>query len=368
MEERGRLVRHAIDNTVERLDVASAMRHAIDLASTAHPHPNPRVGAVILSPDGRVRSSGLHHTPGERHAEVAAIAGGVEPGDTLVVTLEPCSHHGRTPPCTEAIIDAGFQRVVVGALDPDARVSGRGIERLRSAGIAVEVGLLASEVEAADPGYFHHRRTGRARVTLKLATTLDGQVAATDGTSRWITSPEARADAHKLRSLSDAVLVGMGTVIADDPSLTVRIDGYDGPQPRAVVLSGTRTLPETASIAGRDPILYRSSGYVDVDEVVRDLPDHGVLSVLVEGGPRVAASFLDAHVVDEVVWYIGAKLGGGVGVPAIAGTFATISDAIELAVTGVTMIGPDVRITGYPTRNEATSTGRPTGSPCSPES
>ncbi len=347
MEERGRFVRHAIDNTVDRLDVESAMRHAIDLASSAYPHPNPRVGAVILTPDGRVRSSGSHRAPGERHAEVAAIAGGVEPGDTLVVTLEPCTHHGRTPPCTEAILDAGIGRVVVGALDPDSRVCGQGVDRLRAAGLAVDVGILAEEVEAADPGYFHHRRTGRARVTLKLATTLDGQVAAADGTSQWITSPEARADAHRLRALCDAVLVGMGTVIADDPSLTVRLADYDGPQPRAVVLAGARPMPQTSVIAGRDPIIYRSSGSVDIADVVRDLPHHGVLSVLVEGGPRVAAAFLDARVVDEVVWYVAAKLGGGVGIPAIEGTFASISDAIRLAVTDVTMVGTDVRITGH---------------------
>jgi diaminohydroxyphosphoribosylaminopyrimidine deaminase / 5-amino-6-(5-phosphoribosylamino)uracil reductase len=347
MEERGRFVRHAIDNSVDRLDVESAMRRAIDLASTAYPHPNPRVGAVILTPDGHVRSSGFHRSPGGHHAEVAAIAGGVEPGDTLVVTLEPCNHQGRTPPCTQAILDAGIERVVVGALDPDTRVRGQGVDRLREAGLEVHVGLLAPEVEAADPGYFHHRRTGRARVTLKLATTLDGQVAAADGSSRWITSPEARTDAHRLRSLSDAVLVGMGTVIADDPSLTVRLDDYDGPQPRAVVLAGTRTLPATSAIAGRDPIVYRSSATVDIDEVVRDLPLHGVLSVLVEGGPRVAAAFLEARLVDEVVWYVGAKLGGGVGIPAIAGTFTSVSDAITLSVTDVTMIGPDVRITGH---------------------
>lgn len=347
MEERGRLVRHAIDNTLERLDVESAMRHAIGLASAAYPHPNPRVGAVILTPDGHVRSSGFHRGPGERHAEVAAIVAGVEPGDTLVVTLEPCNHQGRTPPCTEAILDAGIERVVVGTLDPDARVSGQGVDRLREAGLEVDVGLLASEVEAADPGYFHHRRTGRARVTLKLATTLDGQVAGADGTSQWITSPEARADAHRLRSHSDAVLVGMGTVFADDPALTVRLPDYDGPQPRAVVLAGARPLPTTSTIAGRDPIIYRSSDSVDIGDVVRDLPGHGVLSVLVEGGPRVAAAFLDAGLVDEIVWYIGAKLGGGVGVPAIAGTFASVSDAIELSVTDVTMIGPDIRITGH---------------------
>ena len=340
-------MRHGLDNTVDRLDVESAMRHAIDLASGAYPHPNPRVGAVILTPDGHVRSTGFHRSPGGSHAEVAAIAGGVEPGDTLVVTLEPCNHEGRTPPCTRAILDAGIERVVVGALDPDARVSGRGVDRLRSAGLDVEVGLLVSEVEAADPGYFHHRRTGRARVTLKLATTLDGQVAAADGSSRWITSPEARADVHRLRSRSDAVLVGMGTVIADDPSLTVRLDDYDGPQPRAVILAGTRPLPASSIIAGRDPIVYASSAAVDLNDVVRDLPEHGVLSVLVEGGPRVAASFLDARLVDEVVWYVGAKLGGGVGVPAIDGTFASISDAIGLSVTDVTMIGPDVRITGH---------------------
>ena len=205
------------------------MRTAIEAALDANPHPNPRVGSIVLDSSGSVVGRGIHHDAGEPHSEQAALAeaGQAARGGTLIVTLEPCNHHGRTPPCTEAILDAGVARVVIGAIDPDTRVAGGGVERLREAGIEVTLGLLADEVEQMDPAYFHHRRTGRPRVTLKAAMTLDGQVAARDGSSQWITSPEAREDGHRLRAEADAVMVGAGTVLADDPELTVRLPGYD---------------------------------------------------------------------------------------------------------------------------------------------
>src|SRR5690606_1152000 len=222
-----------------------------DLAARSNPHPNPRVGAVILDAAGRVIAEGWHGAPGEAHAERAALAdlGGPAPeGATMVVTLEPCDHHGRTPPCTRAILEAGIGRVVVGIVDPDPRVGGGGIQHLQEAGVEVEVGLLGSEVAAAAPGYFHHRRHGRPRITLKTAVTLDGQTAAADGTSQWITGPEARRDAHLLRSRADAVMIGAGTLRADNPSLTVRLEGYDGPQPRPVVVAGSEPLPPGAQV------------------------------------------------------------------------------------------------------------------------
>jgi diaminohydroxyphosphoribosylaminopyrimidine deaminase / 5-amino-6-(5-phosphoribosylamino)uracil reductase len=344
MGERGRHVRRAIDNNVDGAAAEMAMRRAIDLTRSTHPHPNPRVGAVILAPDGAMRSSGAHEGPGRPHAERVAIEKGCHPGDTLVVTLEPCDHHGRTPPCTEAIVRAGITKVVIGAVDPDPRVAGRGVDRLRAAGIDVEIGVLGSEVEGTDPGYFHHRRRGRARITLKLAATLDGQVAAIDGTSQWITGDAARRDAHRLRSEHDAVLVGIGTVVADDPDLTDRRPEHVGPQPRPVVVLGRRSLPASSTIGARDPLLYQSEDGVDLAAMAVDLPSHGILSVLVEGGPTLARSLLDAGVVDEIVWYVAGRLAGGTGLPAIGGTFATVSDAIPIDVTSVERIGEDLRL------------------------
>ncbi len=338
-------MRHAVDNVLDRIDVDDAMRRAIAATAGTYPHPNPRVGAVILDASGNVVSIGAHARKGEPHAEPLAIGGDTYHDHTMVVTLEPCNHVGSTPPCTEAIIAAGIRNVIVGVTDPDARVSGRGIDRLKEAGVSVSVGHLADEVEANDPSYFHHRRTGRALVTLKVASTLDGQTAAADGTSRWITGEEAREDVHRLRAAHDAVLVGSGTVIADDPELTVRLDGYRGPQPRPVVLAGRRELPKEARILERDPIVYHSSSVPDVEDVLTDLPRHGVLSVLVEAGPTIARAFVDAKAVDRLVWYVGGKLAGGTGYPAVAGVFDTIGSAIRISIEDVERLGNDLRIT-----------------------
>jgi diaminohydroxyphosphoribosylaminopyrimidine deaminase / 5-amino-6-(5-phosphoribosylamino)uracil reductase len=351
-------VRRAIDNLVGRADVELAMRRAIDLARSTHPHPNPRVGAVILGPDGSVRASGNHSRPGSHHAEVAALAIAHEPGDTMVVTLEPCDHAGRTPPCTEAIIRAGISRVVIGVEDPDPRVRGRGVSRLREAGIDVVIGVLADEVVACDPGYHFQRASGRARITLKLASTVDGQVAAADGTSRWITDEPARRDAHRLRSEHDGILVGSGTVITDDPMLTDRRPDREGPQPRPIVVAGRRPIPPSAAILAREPIVYADDEGVDLAEMARDLPEHGILSVLVEGGPSIAHSLLHAGLVDELVWYFGPIVGAGVGVPAVSGVFATMAEAIPLAIESVATVGSSIRVVATPAdRRLASSTG-----------
>ena len=328
------------------------MRRAIEATRSTYPHPNPRVGAVLTSRDGAVLSVAAHRTPGEPHAEVLALEAAVAttdnvPGSTLFVTLEPCNHHGRTPPCTDTIIDAGVARVVVGVTDPDERVSGSGIDRLRDADIEVTVGVLEHEVVSNDPAYFHHRRTGLPVVTLKLATTLDGQAGATDGTSKWITSREARQDAHRLRAENDVVIVGVGTVVADDPALDVRLEGFDGRQPRPVIISGMRTIPSDRQILERDPLIYRPEDGTMVDPVavIKDLGDRGVVAAMIEGGPGIASSFLRAGLVDEIVWYVGAKLAGGRGTPAITGMFETMADIRDLDITGVERVGPDVRIT-----------------------
>ena len=345
-------MRRVGDNPVTSTNVDELMRRAIEATRSTWPHPNPRVGAVLTTAEGAIVSVAAHCTPGEPHAEVLAIgaasaAGHSVAGSTLFVTLEPCNHHGRTPPCTEAIIEAGVVRVIVGVTDPDERVSGTGIERLRDAAIDVTVGVLEDEVVANDRGYFHHRRTGLPLVTLKLAATLDGQSGAADGTSKWITSREARDDAHRLRAENDVVIVGVGTVIADDPALDVRLEGFDGRQPRPVIISGRRPIPSDRRILERDPLIYPAEGTSAVDPVavIQDLGNRGVVAAMIEGGPTVASSFLQAGLVDEVVWYTGAKLAGGRGTPAIAGVFETMADISDINITGLERVGPDIKIT-----------------------
>lgn len=324
------------------------MAEAVEASRSTYPHPNPRVGAVLTSPDGEVLASAAHRAAGEAHAEILALEQVDQPsGLTLYVTLEPCNHLGRTPPCTEAIINAGIAQVVVGRQDPDARVSGKGIDRLRDAGIDVSVGILADEVISNDPGYYHHRMFGTPRVTLKLAATLDGQVAAVDGTSQWITSPEAREDAHWVRSENDVIIVGAGTVIQDDPLLTVRLQEYSGPQPIPVVIRGRREIPSESKILARDPIIYQPTGVEGVDPVgvVKDLGERGFVSALIEGGPSIAGSFLRAGVVDEIVWYVAAKIAAGTGMPAIEGSFATMDDTRDVTFTCIERVGPDIKFT-----------------------
>ncbi len=341
------MMRRVGDNSVTSTNVDEAMRRAIEATRSTYPHPNPRVGAVLLSPEGDVLAVAAHESAGQPHAEILALDRvGDASGTTLVVTLEPCNHHGRTPPCAEAIVQARVARVVVGVTDPDPRVSGQGIDRLRDAGVDVTVGVLHDEVVANDPGYFHQRRTGIPWVTLKLATTLDGQAGAKDGTSKWITSVEARDDVHRLRSENDVIIVGAGTVAADDPELTVRFEGYEGPQPRPVIIAGTRPLPGHRKLLGRDPIIYEADGsrLVDPLEVIKDLGKRGIVSAMIEGGPSIAASFLAAGVVDQIVWYIGAKLAAGTGIPALPGDFGTMTDVTDITIDRVDRVGPDLRI------------------------
>lgn len=348
-------MRRAVD-IADGLDVEELMHAAIDATASTYPHPNPRVGCIIVTPKHKVLSVGACHGDGLAHAEANALDNlptrDLACGATVVVTLEPCNHHGRTPPCADALIEAGVARVVMGVLDPDPRVSGSGVARLKAAGIEVLVGVESDTVIASDPAYFHHRTTGLPLVTLKMASTLDGQAAASDGTSQWITGEAARADVHRLRAQHDAILTGSGTVIADDPALTVRLDDFQGPQPRPVVVVGDRSPSPDAQVMLRDPIIYGADapGHVEIDAVVKDLGSRGVLSVLVEAGPSLSRSFLEANAVDTIVWYIGAKLAGGVGRSAIAGTFDTLADAMDLAVSDVTRFGPDIRITATPKR------------------
>lgn len=339
------------------------MRRAIALARLHHPHPNPRVGAVVVSSAGRVLGEGSHVGPGEDHAEVLALqaAGESAKASSVYVTLEPCVHQGRTPPCVDAIIAAGVGRVIVGIRDPDERVAGRGVERLRSAGIDVVEGVLSEDVRAADPAYFHHRRTGMPLVTMKFAMTLDGSVAARDQTSQWITAEDARQDAHRLRADADAVVVGAGTLRSDNPRLDVRLKGYEGFQPRPVIIAGSMELPDDAALWDRDPVVVASRKIDvpagDVVEVTADsrglpepratclaLAEGGYLSILLEGGPTLTGAWWRTGVIDRGVAYVGAQLAGGSGMSAISGVFGTMDEAMPTKIVGTHTLGSDIRI------------------------
>lgn len=338
------------------------MTRAIELASSRRPHPNPRVGAVVLDASGAVVGEGAHQGPGMAHAEPLALdkAGEAARGGTLIVTLEPCNHRGRTPPCVGAIIAAGVRRVVIGAIDPDPRVAGSGIEALRRAGIEVSSGHLAARVEANDPAYFHHRRRGRCLVTLKAALTLDGQTAAADGSSKWITGELARRDAHRLRAEMDAVMVGAGTVLADDPLLDVRIEGFEEPQPRPVIVAGRRLLPQNAKILTRDPLIYSpvagdnfvvcdgGGSRVDLAAMLADLGERGMLSVLVEGGARLASALWDGRLVDRGVFYLAPRIAGGVGRPVFDRVFATFAENRGIEIAEIKAFGTDLRVDWKP--------------------
>jgi diaminohydroxyphosphoribosylaminopyrimidine deaminase/5-amino-6-(5-phosphoribosylamino)uracil reductase len=257
------------------------------------------------------------------------------------------------------VIEAGVASVVIGAIDPDPRVSGSGVSRLKESGIEVETGLLEEEAEAVDPAYFHHRRTGLPLVTLKMAMTLDGSVAAADRSSQWITSEEARKDAHQLRAASDAILVGAGTVRTDDPLLTSRLDEVRT-QPVPVVVAGRRSIRAEARIWDRSPIVISTrplavpSGEVVVVPGDDDQPEpeataialaeRGLLEVLLEGGPRLAGEWWGAGLVRRGVLYVGAKVGGGRGLPPLWGDFATMAESRPVNITEVRMVGPDIRI------------------------
>jgi diaminohydroxyphosphoribosylaminopyrimidine deaminase/5-amino-6-(5-phosphoribosylamino)uracil reductase len=299
--------------------------------------PNPWVGAVVVPAGDDPVALGATEPPGGRHAEIVALdlAGPTAAGGTLYVTLEPCSHFGRTPPCADAVVAAGIRRVVVGVLDPDSQVSGRGVQRLREAGIDVTVGVMADEVKRSLSPYLAQRTRGTPWVVLKLAATLDGRIAAPDGSSKWITSPEARADAHALRAESDAVLVGAGTVRTDDPLLTVR--DAPGRDPLRVVLGQP---PENART--RPDIVHLGA----IEELLPELARRGVIQLLVEGGSRVAGSFHRLGLVDQYVVYLApALLGGEDGISMFAGPgAATMADAWRGRIASVRQIGPDVRI------------------------
>jgi diaminohydroxyphosphoribosylaminopyrimidine deaminase/5-amino-6-(5-phosphoribosylamino)uracil reductase len=314
------------------------MRRAVGLAASvrAVTSPNPWVGAVLVTPAGE-SFDGATEPPGGRHAEIVALdrAGAAATGSTVFSTLEPCCHQGRTGPCTDALIAAGVARVVVGIEDPDPNVAGRGVAQLREAGVEVTVGLLAGDVAAQLAPYRKHRDTGRPWVVLKLAATMDGRTAAPDGTSQWITGEPARTDAHRLRAESDAVLVGAGTVRADDPSLTVRL--VEGRDPQRVVLgqAGTEAKVQPALEVGGP-----------LDEVLDELGRRGIVQLLVEGGASVAHDFHAARLVDRYVLYLAPALAGGDDARGLfAGPGAsTLADLWRGEIVDVARLGDDLRV------------------------
>jgi len=354
----------------------AAMRRALELAARGlySTYPNPRVGAV-LARDDEIVGEGWHETPGQAHAEPNAIrnAGERARGATAYVTLEPCSHHGRTPPCVDALLAAGVRRVVYAIGDPDPRVNGRGARLLADAGVAVESGLMAREAEALNAGFLMRLRKGRPFVRLKSAASLDGRTALANGASKWITSEEARADVQHWRAQSGAILTSAATVLADDPRLDVRIEAPQ--QPLRVVLDRRRQLRKGAKILrppgevllfaaagkrpakpGRKTIAERlgaariervrvARGHLDLGRVLQRLGELQINDVLVEAGPRLSGALLSAGLVDEWILYLAPKLLGPQAKPLAAiARLTKMAAAPQFELLDSATVGTDMRL------------------------
>jgi diaminohydroxyphosphoribosylaminopyrimidine deaminase / 5-amino-6-(5-phosphoribosylamino)uracil reductase len=348
------------------------MRQAIRLALRARGRtsPNPLVGCVLVA-RGRVLATGYHKKAGLDHAEAAALRklDWHAPGATAYVTLEPHNHHGRTPPCTERLIAAGVERVVIGMRDPNPLVAGSGVARLRQAGVVVDEDVLADECRAINTPYLTFVATRRPLVTLKAATTLDGRLAARDGDARWVSGDEARLQTHRLRNESDAILVGANTVRLDDPRLTTRLPGRATRDPLRVILDGSLSLsPKARALpalvlttksaseakagrlerAGAEVVrLPGRGGRVDLGAALDELGRRNILSLLVEGGGDVHGQFLQAGLADRLVLFVAPKLYGGDGVPLIAAAGARkMSDAWRLGAMRTRRCGNDLLLVG----------------------
>lgn len=347
------------------------MKMAIDLArnTIGQTAPNPSVGAVIVN-EGRIVGMGAHLQAGDAHAEVNALrmAGGKAKGATAYVTLEPCSHHGKTPPCSTALIDAGVTEVFVAMKDTNPLVGGRGIERLKEANITVHLGLLEEEAYSINEVFFHYINTNKPFVTLKSAISMDGKVATKTGDSKWITGPEARQDVHALRHQHDAILVGVGTVEKDDPTLTTRY--REGLSPVRVVLDRKLRISSRAKLLHDDSVetwiittekaknekdktfaphvkvIGLQSENLEIEEILRTLGNLGITSVLVEGGPTVNGSFLEAGTFQKVISYIAPKLIGGKEAPtSFEGLgISHMKESLELQIENVERVGDDIKI------------------------
>jgi diaminohydroxyphosphoribosylaminopyrimidine deaminase/5-amino-6-(5-phosphoribosylamino)uracil reductase len=363
------------------MDDAHHMRRAFDLAQKARGNtsPNPAVGAIVVDVDGATAGEGHHERAGAEHAEAVALAQAGEKarGGTLYITLEPCDHQGRTPPCTQAILAAGVRRVVVAIEDADPRVRGRGIARLRAAGLQVDVGVGRDEAQELNAAYTHHRTTGRSFVSLKMAASLDGAVAPRAGVRHRLTGAKAFDFVNELRYEHDAILVGLHTAIVDDPKLTVRparprvvpylrivADAHghlplDGHLTRDAATIPTMVVGTEAMQAARRTALESrgvevlicpatSEGYVDLASMLQVLGGRGIVSILCEGGPTLAASLLAGAHVGRVYWLIAPEiLGSAVLAPAIATSTRTPS-SIGLRIDSTAMLGSDLLITSTP--------------------
>lgn len=352
------------------------MRAALTLAARGlgRVWPNPAVGCVLVSPDQRVIARGWTQPGGRPHAETEALrrAGAAAKGATAYVSLEPCSHHGKTPPCAEALIAAGIARCVVAIEDADTRVQGRGLETLRAAGVAVTVGPLRAEAGELNAGFFSRITSGRPLVALKIASTLDGRIALASGESRWITGEAARVRVHLLRARHDAVLIGSGTALADDPELTCRLLGLEERRPVRILLDRNLSLPLTAKlvvsaashptwmVVGPDVAVARGKAYrdagveliegsldakgrLDLTAVMAELGRRGLTRILVEGGSRLTAALLAEDLVDRLLWFRSPGIIGGDGIPAAAPlSLASLTEMPRFQRIAVETLGEDL--------------------------
>lgn len=357
------------------------MERALHLAAggRGRTSPNPMVGAV-LTRRGAIVGEGYHAFAGGEHAEVAAIraAGELARGGTCFVTLEPCAHHGKTPPCTEALIQAGITRAVVAGYDPNPLVAGRGVERLRAAGVTVEVGLLQEEAAQLNEAYFTYVQTGRPFVILKAAMSLDGKLATRTGDSQWITGELSRQRVHQMRNAVDAVVIGIGTVLKDDPMLTARVDAEEGRDPLRVVIDSRGRLPVDARLlrTGSQPVLVavgprvsqarlatlrrqdaevivlpRGEGGLSLPHLFRELGRREITSVMIEGGGKLATSALQGGIVDKLVLMLAPILIGGRKASTLfQGDGADkLTEALRIRQLTVERIGDDILLEGYVT-------------------
>jgi len=356
------------------------MQRALELAARARGRtsPNPMVGAVLVR-DNQLVGEGFHAYAGSDHAEVAALraAGPAAQGATLYVSLEPCCHYGRTPPCVEQILQAGVRRVVAACEDPNPAVSGKGIAALRAAGLLVDVGVLTEEAARLNEAFFTHVRTGRPFVTLKVAASLDGKIATRTGDSRWITGESARRRVHELRNQVDAVLVGIGTVLRDDPLLTTRLGIADQRDPIRVIVDNLARLPLRAKVVNRAStaptilavsrmaprtklealqqegiqviVVESSPRRVSLDRLTEALGKRGILSVMIEGGAEINASALREGVVDKVLVFLAPILIGGKSTPTAVGGegIETLSQALHLRDVRIERFDGDILVEGY---------------------
>jgi diaminohydroxyphosphoribosylaminopyrimidine deaminase/5-amino-6-(5-phosphoribosylamino)uracil reductase len=355
------------------------MEFAIDLAkrATGQTSPNPVVGSVVVK-NGEIAGFGAHLKAGEAHAEVNAIKmAGTEKakGSTVYVTLEPCSHYGKTPPCSNLLIESKVKRVVIASVDPNPLVAGQGIKKLRNAGIEVKVGICQDEAAALNRVFFHYIQTKRPFVTMKTAASLDGKTATYTKESKWITGPEARLDVHQYRHQHDAILVGVDTVIADNPSLTTRLPN-GGKNPVRIILDsslrtplGAKVVTDEAAptwiITGKEPnkekaaslkayqhvkVVSLPTARVEIPGLLSLLGEEGITSLFVEGGASVNGSFLKEQAINQIITYIAPKLIGGKEAPSLIGGegFARMSDTLELEIKEFMKIGQDIKIVSVP--------------------